>query len=119
LLAAGYRHRSADRAVLASVAAVNVSNVAATMVGLARGTVPEGVPDINRKTQALMSYGVGFNMIGNHMRRESTTRKGRRIGQALHLFGRASALTGAGVFGTVATARLWKTVLGPRSSASA
>src|SRR5690606_35362494 len=92
LLAAGYRHRSADRAVLASVAAVNVSNVAATMVGLARGTVPEGVPDINRKTQALMSYGVGFNMIGNHMRRESTTRNGRRIGQALHLFGRASAL---------------------------
>jgi phosphatidylglycerophosphate synthase len=113
MLAAGLRHGSADRSVLAAVAATNGSNVLATAVGLARGTVPEGVPDVNRKTQALMSYGLGFNMIGNHMRRDPVSRHRRRIGHGLRLVGGASALVGATVFGSVATARLWRTVLRP------
>lgn len=111
LLAAGLRHGSADAPVLAAVTAINASNVAATAVGLARGTVPEGVPDVNRTTQALMNYGVGFNMIGNHLRRDSADRNVRRIGSALHLVGSASALVGAAAFGTVATVQLWRTVL--------
>ena len=111
LLAGGLRHGSADTAVLAAVAAINGSNVGATVVGLARGTVPEDVPDVNRTTQALMNYGVGFNMIGNHVRRESASRNGRRIGHLLRVAGGASSIVGAGAFGTVATARLWRTVL--------
>jgi phosphatidylglycerophosphate synthase len=111
LLAGGLRHGSADKAVVIAVAAINASNVAATAVGLARKTVPDGVPDINRTTQALMNYGVGFNMIGNHLRRESPSRNGRRVGHALRLAGGASALVGAAVLGTTATARLWRTVL--------
>jgi phosphatidylglycerophosphate synthase len=111
LLAGARRHGSADRAVLALVAGVNGSNVAATLVGLARATTPTEVPDLNRKTQALMQYGLGFNMIGNHMRRESSTAKGRGVGHALRWAGGASAVIGAGVLGSVATARLWRTVL--------
>ena len=111
LLAGGLRHGSADRVVVFAVAGINGSNVAATAVGLARRTVPEGVPDINRTTQAMMSYGVGFNMIGNHMRRESTSSNGRRTGTVLRLVGGALSLIGASVFGTTATARLWRTVL--------
>jgi hypothetical protein len=110
LLAGGLRHRSADLPALAAVAVVNASNVAATAAGLARNSVPDGVPDLNRQTQALMNYGVGFNMIGNHMRRESTTRNGRSIGNALRLAGVTSALVGASL-GIVASWRLWRTVL--------
>src|SRR5215213_1936571 len=77
LLAGGLRSGAADKAVVASVAAINASNVAATAAGLVRESVPDGVPDINRTTQALMNYGVGFNMIGNHMRRESASANGR------------------------------------------
>jgi phosphatidylglycerophosphate synthase len=111
LLAGGLRHGSADKAVVVAVAAINASNVAATAVGLARNTVPDGVPDINRTTQALMNYGVGFNMIGNHLRRESASRNGRRFGHVLRLAGGTSSLIGASVLGTIATARLWRTVL--------
>jgi hypothetical protein len=110
LLAGGLRHRSSDRPVLIAVAAVNSSNVAATAVGLARNSVPDGVPDLNRKTQALMNYGVGFNMIGNHMRRESSTRAGRGIGHAMRIAGATSSLVGASL-GLVASAGLWRTVL--------
>jgi phosphatidylglycerophosphate synthase len=111
LLAGGLRHGSADKAVVVAVAAINASNVAATAVGLARNTVPDGVPDINRTTQALMNYGVGFNMIGNHLRRESASRNCRRFGHVLRLAGGTSSLIGASVLGTIATARLWRTVL--------
>jgi phosphatidylglycerophosphate synthase len=111
LLAGGLRSGSADTAVVVAVAAINGSNVAATGVGLARSTIPEGVPDINRKTQAMMNFGTGFNMVGNHLRRESANPTVRGIGRALRLGGGASALVGASVFGTVATARLWRTVL--------
>jgi phosphatidylglycerophosphate synthase len=113
LLAGGLRSGSADRAVVVAVAAINGSNVAATAVGLARKSVPEGVPDINRKTQAMMNYGVGFNMIGNHLRRESASRNGRRIGHVLRVGGAASSLIGASVPGTIAAAKLWRTVLAP------
>jgi hypothetical protein len=100
--------------VVVAVAAINASNVAATAVGLARRTVPEGVPDINRTTQAMMNYGVGFNMIGNHLQRESASRRGRRVGQVLRVAGGVSALVGATVLGTTATAKLWRTVLAGR-----
>jgi hypothetical protein len=100
LLAGGLRHGSADKAVVVAVAAIN-----------ARRTVPEGVPDINRTTQAMMNYGVGFNMIGNHLQRESASRRGRRVGQVLRVAGGVSALVGATVLGTTATAKLWRTVL--------
>jgi phosphatidylglycerophosphate synthase len=114
LLAGGLRHGSADKAVVVAVAAINASNVAATAVGMARKTVPDGVPDINRTTQAMMNYGVGFNMIGNHLQRESASRGGRRVGQVLRVAGGASALVGASVLGTIATAKLWRTVLADR-----
>ena len=97
--------------MLAAVAATNGSNVLATAVGLARGTVPDGVPDINRRTQALMNYGLGFNMIGNHMRRDPHSRRRRQIGHGLRIVGGASAIVGSTVFGSIATARLWRTVL--------
>jgi phosphatidylglycerophosphate synthase len=111
LLAGGLRSGSADTVAVVAVAAINASNVAATGVGLVRKTIPDGVPDINRKTQAMMNFGIGFNMIGNHLRRESSNRNVRGIGHALRLAGGGSALVGASVFGTVATARLWRTVL--------
>jgi phosphatidylglycerophosphate synthase len=112
LLTGGLRHRSADLPVVLAVTAINASNVAATAVSFVRGTVPSEVPDVNRTTQALMNYGVGFNMIGNHIRREARTRNGRLAGHALRLAGATSALVGAIGFGTTATARLWRTVLG-------
>jgi phosphatidylglycerophosphate synthase len=111
LLAGGLRHRSADKPVVIAVAAINASNVAATAVGLVRKSVPDGVPDINRQTQAMMNYGVGFNMIGNHLRRESSSRTLRRVGHTLRVGGAASSLIGASVLGTAATAKLWRTVL--------
>jgi phosphatidylglycerophosphate synthase len=110
LLAGGLRSGAVDKPVAASVAVINASNVAATAAGLVRHSLPDGVPDLNRQTQALMNYGVGFNMIGNHMRREAASTGGRRIGRALRLAGATSSLVGASL-GTVATARLWRTVL--------
>lgn len=114
IVAGGLRHGSADWPVVVAVAAVNGSNVAATAVGMARGTLPDDVEDVNRTTQALMNYGLGFNMIGNHMRRESASATGRRIGHALRLAGGASALVGASAFGLRATTQLWRSVLAPR-----
>jgi phosphatidylglycerophosphate synthase len=111
LLLGGLHHGTCDKAVLAVVTAINGSNVAATAVGLARGTVPDGVPDINRTTQAMMNYGVGFNMIGNHLRRDPHSRTNRRIGTVLRVVSATSAIVGGAGFGAVATARLWRTVL--------
>jgi phosphatidylglycerophosphate synthase len=111
LLAAGLRHRTADRYVVASVAVVNGSNVAATAVALARGSTPSSVPDVNRTSQALMNYGLGFNMIGNHLRRDWSRREGRAAGHVLRLGGGAAALAGSLVFGSAATVQLWRTVL--------
>ena len=119
IVAGGLRHGSADPAVVAAVAAVDGSNVAATVVGMARGTLPDDVEDVNRTTQALMNYGLGFNMIGNHMRRESASATGRRIGHALRLAGGASALIGATAFGVRATTQLWRSVLRPRETQKA
>jgi phosphatidylglycerophosphate synthase len=110
IIAGGLKHGTADKLVVAAVAAVNGSNVAATAVGLVRKSIPDGVPDLNRRSQALMSYGLGFNMIGNHMRVDSPTPTGRRIGHALRVVGGASGLVGAAL-GSVATVRLWRTVL--------
>jgi phosphatidylglycerophosphate synthase len=110
LLAGGVRHRTADLPVLAAVTAINASNIAATGVATLRNSLPDDVPDVNRTTQALLNYGAGFNMIGNHLRREAKTPTGRTLGQALRVVAAGAALAGAAL-GTEATARLWRTVL--------
>jgi hypothetical protein len=110
LLAGGIRNRTADLPVLAAVTAINASNVAATGVALVRGSLPDDVPDVNRTTQALLNYGAGFNMIGNHLRREAKTPTGRKIGHAMRVVSAGAAIAGAAL-GTEATVRLWRTVL--------
>jgi phosphatidylglycerophosphate synthase len=110
LLAGGIRNRTADLPVLAAVTAINASNVAATGVAALRGSLPDDVPDLNRRTQALLNYGAGFNMIGNHLRREAKTPTGRALGQTLRIVAATAAVAGAAL-GAEATARLWRTVL--------
>jgi phosphatidylglycerophosphate synthase len=111
LVVSALMQRTIDRPVLAVVAAINVSNVLATFVAEKRGVLQHDVPQVGKLSQLVMNGGLGANVIGNDLIKNSSEKKQRTRGHVLRAVGATAAIGGAATLGLQATATYWKRAL--------
>ncbi len=100
-----------DKPVALAVGTVDISNIAATGVGMLRHS-PVEVTESGKRSQFRMNVGLGINVLGHEIIRTSNNPLAKLGGQIVRVAGGATAIVSASTLGVETTRDYWHQALG-------